>query len=390
MVNPFNPGAGRRPPYLAGRDQMVRSIKADMNRVYANGEGARPVVVSGLRGMGKTVLLRELADYAKAQGWLVLWAEAARSDSLAKKILQSAYPELRRAKNSANPFGGAFDHAMAVLKSFQLKIDPVGTFSFGMDIAPAKGYADSGDLALDLTDLFQALGEAAREAGTAVFVAADELQEAPREDLSALNMALHAVGQGAAPVPLYFLGAGLPTLPSVLADASSYAERMYRFYTLDLLSDADVEEAYARPAEDAGLIWDEDALRKAVLVAQGYPYFIQQCGFSVCEQLDAPGAITLSEVTDGVELAMAELDSGLYRSRWDRATPAGKDFLKAMAQDEGPSKMTELAQRLGREPSALYPLRDRLIGDGLIYSPTRGFVAFTVPGMGSFVKRHEF
>ena len=218
-------------------------------------------------------------------------------------------------------------------------------------------------------------------------LAVDELQEASRVDLAAVNMALHAIGQGMAPVPLYFVGAGLPTLPAVLADASSYAERMYRFYKLDLLDDEETTKAYVLPTDEVGLSWDDDALQEAVAVAAGYPYFIQQCGFSICEQVEQ-GAITLSEVVDGIGLARAELDGGLYRSRWDRATPAGKEMLRAMSVDgDALSKMTALAERMGREVNALYPLRDRLITDGLIYSPERGYVAFTVPGMAGFVER---
>ena len=388
MRNPFNPGAGRRPPYLAGRDEVARSIRSDMNSVYDHGEGARPAIVSGLRGMGKTVFLGELAEYAKNRGWVVVWAEASGADSLAKKLVQVLYPELRRVRNSSNVLGNAFDHAIAVLKSFQLKIDPTGSFTFGVDVEPAKGYADSGDLALDLGDLFQALGEAARDAGTAVFIAIDELQEASRDDLAALNMALHAIGQGVRPVPVYSIGAGLPTLPAVLADASSYAERMYRFYALDLLDDDSCRKAFTEPTVEEGIEWDDAALDEALKAVGGYPYFIQQCGFCICEQFDGPQRVTLETAKDGIGLATAELDGGLYRSRWDRATSAGKEMLAAMAQDDGPSKMADVARRLGKEPSGLSPLRDRLITDGLIYSPVRGYVAFTVPGMGDFIRRH--
>ena len=243
MSNPFNPGAGRKPPYLAGRDDIVRSIEQDMARVYDDAEGMRPIVISGLRGMGKTVLLRALCDFVNQRGWVVVWAEASKDESLSKKLAQSIYVELRKLRSSEKLAGRAFEHALAVLKSFQLKIDPTGACSFGIDVSPAKGYADSGDLSLDLQDLLEALGEAARDAGTAVLVCVDELQEAPIEDLRPLNMALHSIGQNFSPVPVFFVGAGLPTLPSVLADASSYAERLYRYYTLDPLSGSSSEKA---------------------------------------------------------------------------------------------------------------------------------------------------
>lgn len=388
MSNPFNPGAGRKPPYLAGRDNIISSIKTDMQRVYDTAEGMRPVIISGLRGMGKTVLLGELAQRAKSQGWIVVETEASKNDSLAKKLAQSMYVELRRMRNSAKPLSSAFDHALAVLRSFQLKIDPMGSYSIGIDIDPAKGFADSGDLSLDIGDLLQAIGEAARDAGTAVFLGVDELQEAPSEDLAALNIALHAIGQGSAPVPVYFAGAGLPTLPAVLADATSYAERMFRYYSLDLLTEEAVQEAYREPTDRNDVQWEHQALAYAVEAASGYPYFIQQCGFCICEQIDAPGTITTTTALAGVALARDEVDRGLYRSRWDRATPRGKEMMRAMAEDDVPSQLNDLAKRMGKKkPSDLSVLRDRLIRDGLVYSPERGYLAFTVPGMNEYIKR---
>ena len=387
-MNPFNPGAGRRPPYLAGRDDVIRSISLDMRRVYEQAEGTRPIIISGLRGMGKTVFLREIADHARDNGWTVVWAEASKDDSLAKKLSQAIYLELRKIQNSSKTISKMFKHALAVLKSFQLKIEPSGSYSFGIDIDPAKGFADSGDLALDLGDLFQALGEASRDAGSALLICIDELQEALETDLSALNVALHAIGQGSAPVPVYFIGAGLPTLPAVLAEATSYAERMYQYHSLDLLNCDAVREAYIEPTEKSGIIWDENAIEKAVSAAGGYPYFIQQCGFCICEQITDSCKITSQIASDGIQMAKDELDRGLYRSRWARATPKGKEMMVAMSEDDGASKLIDVAKRMGKSrASDISVLRDRLISDGLIYSPERGYVAFTAPGMNDFVNR---
>ena len=388
-MNPFNPGAGRKPPYLAGRDNIIRAIKADMQQVYDNTEGTRPIVISGLRGMGKTVFLREIAEQARSQSWVVVWVEASKNESLAKKLSQATYLELRKLLNSSKLAANVFSHAIAVLKSFQLKIDPSGTCSFGFDIKPAAGYADSGDLSLDLTDLFLAMGEAAREAGTAVLICIDELQEASSLDLSALNIALHTIGQGSSPVPVYFAGAGLPTLPSVLAEATSYAERMYQFHQLDLLDTNSVKDAYVEPTAKSKIEWEPEALDAAINAADGYPYFIQQCGFCICEQVVAPCKITKNEAEDGILIAKNELDRGLYRSRWDRATAKGKEMMTAMAEDKAMSKLSEVAKRMGKQrASDLSVLRDKLITDGLIYSPERGYVAFTAPGMDEFIKRN--
>ena len=182
----------------------------------------------------------------------------------------------------------------------------------------------------------------------------------------------------------------MPTLPAVLADATSYAERMFRYFSLDLLENEAVRKAYAEPTGKNDIQWEAQALSDAVEAAGGYPYFIQQCGFCICEQIVSPGTITASELLAGVALARDEIDRGLYRSRWDRATPKGKEFMRAMAEDSIPSKLSDLAQRMGKgKPSDLSVLRDRLIHDGLIYSPERGFVAFTVPGMGDYIKRRS-
>lgn len=385
MVNPFNPGAGRRPPYLAGREKLLASLRSDMNSVYSGASGLRPIVISGLRGMGKTVLAQALATEAKQQGWVVIWAEASNGDSLAKKLSQSIYVELRRLKSACgNP--AIFEHALAVLKSFQMKIDPAGSVSFGIDVTPAKGFADSGDLSLDLTDVLQALGQAAREAGTAVFICIDELQEAPKVDLEALNVALHSIGQAFDPVPVYFVGIGLPTLPATLAEASSYAERLYRFYILEGLNTQDSKAAFVEPVLDFDMHWTPEALDVAMEMAQGYPYFIQQCGYSICEQV-APGAtIDMPEAVAGVAIAREELENGIYKSRWDRVTPACRQFLRAMAAQSQPAKIVDVAAEMGKSGAGeLSVTRERLINDGVIYAPQRGYVAFTIPGMDAYI-----
>ena len=314
--------------------------------------------------------------------------EASEHDPLAKKLAQTTYVELRRIRTSSKVFGATFEHALSVLRSFQLKIDPAGSYSIGIDINPAKGFADSGDLSLDIADVFRAIGEAARDAGTAVFVSVDEMQEASSADPPALTIALHTLGQGSSPVPVYFAGAGLPTLPAVLADATSYAERMYRYYTLDLLKDEAAQKAFSEPTERHDIQWESQTLSKAVDAASGYPYFIQHCGFCICEQIEAPGTITSAELVAGIALARDEVDRGLYRSRWDRATPKGKEMMRAMAEDDEPSRLSDVAQRMGKKKQGdLSVLRDRLIQDGLIYSPERGYVAFTVPGMSDYIRR---
>ena len=334
--------------------------------------------------------MREIAETARNQDWIVVWAEASCADSLAKKLSQAMYLELRKFRNSEKPLSSAFKHALSVLKSFQLKIDPSGACSFGLNVEPAQGYADSGDLTLDLTDLVYAMGNAARNAESAILICIDELQEASSIDLTALNVALHTIGQGSNPVPVYLIGAGLPTLPAVLAEATNYAERMYQFYSLDLLKDDAVRDAYTEPTLKSNITWNENALNDAIGAAAGYPYFIQQCGFCICEQVTPPCKIDVSVSNIGIQLAKEELDRGLYRSRWDRATPMGKEMMTCMAQDNEMSKLSDVAKRMGKnKASDLSVLRNKLITDGLIYSPKRGYVAFTAPRMNDFINRHN-
>ena len=262
-VNPYKPGAGRKPPVLAGRSDLTNALVRAMQQAAREGEGDRPFALWGLRGVGKTAVLRSICEYAAKESWLVISLEATPGESLARRICQSAALELRRYRGAPQIASDGFKRALRVLKSFQLKVDPTGAYSFGIDIDPAVGFADTGVLSMDLQDLFDALGEAAREAGGVALVSIDELQEAPLDDLKALNMALHAVGQEASPAPIVVIGAGLPTLPGVLANATSYAERLYRFFSIELLSDDAVREALEVPARELGVEWKADALVKA-------------------------------------------------------------------------------------------------------------------------------
>ena len=385
--NPFNPGAGRRPPLLTGRDRLIASMHLDMGRVVSKREEGRPCVIWGLRGIGKTVLLNELAEHARNSGWIVILTEATERESLSQRIAQATYLELRQIRTRSKRITDTLARAVRVLRSFQLTIDPSGSYSIGIDVEPARGYADTGNLSLDLQDMLRALGDAAHASGTAVFLGIDELQEAGQKELDALNVALHTLGQGNEQTPLFFCGTGLPTLPSILAKATSYAERMYRYHQLDLLSNEDVRLALQEPCERLGVSWDEGAIQRVTAVSAGYPYFVQSCGYFAWEQRTSSTLISDEDAMIATRLAQDEVDSGLYRSRWDRATDAQRRFMEAMSLDEGASLMDDLAWRLGRKPSSLTSVRKRLVDAGLIYAPRTGQLDFTVPGMGRYIQR---
>lgn len=392
-VNPFKPGAGRVPPVLAGRDAIMSVVDRVMRDVVGSGEGDRPIVISGLRGVGKTVLLNEVIVRAnRSRRWIAVKVEALTGRSLAAQLAQSLHAELRKQMSIGDQVVEKLRRAASALRSFQLRVDPGGSYSFGFDVHPISGVADSGHLETDLRELLEELGLAARELDMGLLLAVDELQEAPTTDLNALNVALHDIGQNPRPVPVLFVGTGLPSLPSVLADATSYAERLYDYRTLDLLTDAETNLALSTPTGDRGVSWDPLALAEAVTSVGGYPYFAQACGKHVWDARATPERITLEDARLGIAQARDEVDRGLYQSRWERATPAQREVMRAMATDRGrPSSVQDLVARTGKKrTSDLSVSRRELIRNGHVYSPDRGYLAFTVPGMDDFIERKGF
>lgn len=388
MINPFKPGAGRVPPVLAGRDVLLSAIDRTLAETLASSEGGRPMVISGLRGVGKTVLLNEVARRATdTRRWSVVKIEASRNRSVQQGMVRQLHGALRRTVSIGAAVAEKFKNALGAFRSFQVSVDPAGTYNFGFAVSPTAGVADSGDLERDLEDLLREVGLAFRDVDQGLLIAIDELQEAPREDLNALNLALHALGQEPWPVPVFFVGTGLPSLPSVLADATSYAERLYDYRRLDLLTDEETRFALTDPTERVGVEWGEDALELAVQSIQGYPYFAQACGKHVWDARAVESLIDADSARAGVLQARDEVDQGLYQSRWDRATPKQRELMQAMAlDDERPSAIQDLVVRTGKSrTSDLSVSRNELIKNGHIYAPDRGYLAFTVPGMADFI-----
>ncbi len=391
--NPFRPGAGRVPPVLAGRDAIMSVVDSVMRDIVGSGEGDRPIVVSGLRGVGKTVLLNEFVRRAReSRRWVAIKLEAVNGRSLASQLAQALHTEMRKQMSLGDVAVAKLRRAASALRSFQLKVDPTGTYSFGFDVQPLAGVADSGQLEVDLRELLEELAAALRELDTALLLAIDELQEAPAADLNALNVALHDIGQDAHPAPILFIGTGLPSLPAVLADATSYAERLYDYRALDLLTDSETRVALSAPTGDRGVSWDVAALDEAVASVSGYPYFAQACGKHVWASRAVADRISAEDARIGIELARDEVDRGLYQSRWERATPAQREVMKAMALDAGrPSSMQDLVARTGKKrTSDLSVSRRELIRNGHVYAPDRGYLSFTVPGMDDYIERRGF
>ena len=387
VANPFRPGAGRRPPVLAGRGSLIGAFDIVRRRAEERGEGDRSWVLYGLRGVGKTALLNELDATVSSRGWITAKVEATPATPLAVS-LASALVKSMRSATGRHP-EPRLRRLLGIFKGFTVKVDPAtGAFSLGADIAPLPG-ADSGRLSEDLATLFGVLGETSRELGVGTLILVDELQEATAEELTAVNTAVHALGQGGEPLPVVFVGAGLPSLPAQLAEATSYAERLYDYRPVGLLTTLDATAALTGPTTAQGVSWEDDALDAALGIAAGYPYFLQAIGKHVWDVSPGP-AITVEDVQVGGEFARREVDEGLYRSRWERATGAQRALLRAMAE-LGSGDAVSVADLVGplnkNRVQDLSVARTELIRKGLLYAPERGQLAFTVPGMPEFIRK---
>ncbi|WP_173125133.1 ATP-binding protein [Kibdelosporangium persicum] len=387
--NPFAPGAGQRPPELAGRDKELAAFEVVLERV-ARGRPERSLVLTGLRGVGKTVLLGELRSMALKRGWGAGKVEA-RPDADLRRPLSAALHRAVRDLAVRHRAPERVEYVLGVLKAFALRAAPEGAklrerWQPGIDVPAANGRADSGDIEIDLVELFTDVAELAQDVGTGVALLIDEMQDLLPDDVSALCAACHELSQNQA--PLVVVGAGLPHLPAVLSASKSYSERLFRYVRIDRLSKEDAHQAILAPVtrEDADIT--SDALSALFEASGGYPYFIQAYGKAAWDAAPSD-PITAEDVSVAAPEAEAELAVGFFGSRYERATPAEREYLRAMAEltegrDEGTST-ADIAVFLGRKPSSLSPARDSLIKKGLVYSAERGRIAFTVPHFGRFL-----
>jgi hypothetical protein len=381
--NPYAPGAGRAPAALVGRQEQLESWDVALRRIEA-GRDAQSVVLYGLRGVGKTVLLTRFAAIARDRSWLVAQVEAKSGATIRDAIGEAFHDNL---VDLARP--GVGQRVLKALKtalSFKASYDSTGKWSFGLDLDNAAGGgADTGGFESDLGKLLRDLSAAAEEKGVGVAVLVDEAQDLARDELIALCSIAHAANQRGDRLVVAL--AGLPSLPRKLAEAKSYAERLFDFHPVGALDAAAAAAALAEPAQAERVAWADDALSHLVLEAGGYPYFLQQYGQEAWNAAEAT-PITLADARLGVARGQLDLDNGFFRARWDRATPSEREYLRAMAVDgDGGSASGEVAVRLGKKVTSLGPARASLIGKGLIYSPDHGVVAYTVPGMAAFVRR---
>lgn len=376
-LNPYTPGAGAPPPELAGRDALLAEAELAVARTRA-GRHAKGLLMLGLRGVGKTVLLNEIEQRAERDGAQTVSFEAPDGRALAQLLVPPMRRALRRLKLTER-VKDAFRAVHSFASHARLTIEGI---EYGL--AP-PGVADSGDLDLDLTDLFLAVGEAARDQGTAVVLLVDEVQYLSESDLGALIVAIHKVTQRQ--LPLVLFGAGLPQLAGLAGNAKSYAERLFDYPPVGSLDDLAARRALREPARNAGADYEDDALDALVGATQGYPYFLQEWGKHTWNA--APRSpITRADVDAATPTALAALDDSFFRVRLDRLTPREKDYVRAMAGlGPGPHRSGEIADALGIRVQTAGPLRDRLIRKGMIYSPAHGDTAFTVPMFDAFLRR---
>lgn len=383
ILNPFSPGAGSRPPALVGRDSLIRETEVLLARVKS-GRAAKSMIMTGLRGVGKTVLLNRLASEAREQNYHVLMIEVDESQSFLKHLVQSLKLMLleldaeSRMKSTARK-------ALSILKSFAGVTIGYGDFSFGLDISPSQGMADSGSLELDLPALFSAIGEVAIEKGTGIALIVDEVQFLNEQELSALILTMHKMQQLQLPVVL--ISAGLPVMYELAGQAKSYAERLFSFPSLGPLSREDADKAIQLPIEQAGERIEPDALETIYRMTQGYPYFLQEWGYWAWNTAQR-SPITSEDVQTAGPIVIRQLDDNFFKVRFNRITPKEREFLRAMATlGAGPHRSSDVAERLGKKVSAIGPMRKSLIKKGMIYSPAYGLLDFTVPLFGDFMLR---
>ena len=382
--NPYSPGAGIPPPALVGRGRELETFDIAVQRLTL-GRSARSQLLTGLRGTGKTVLLREFGRIADRNGWVHEKIEATEDFAFVEGISILVCRALLRLRDR-DQIQDRARRALGALTAFRIayRVPDIG-IDVDLGVEPAVGRADTGILAEDLAELFIEVGDAARTGGIGVLLTIDELQYVSQANLAALIVGLHRVSQEQ--LPLMVAGAGLPTLPGLVGEAKPYAERLFDFHEINSLAPDDARLALSHPAEAEGVAWSDAALDFVLELARGYPYFLQEFGKHAWDVAAGPD-IRRADVDAAATIALSELDAGFFRARLDRTTDAERAYLRAMAQfGPGPVGPGEVIKALGKTTAQTGLVRDALIKRGLIYSPRWGRLAFTAPMFDEYVAR---
>ncbi|MDR5775087.1 MULTISPECIES: ATP-binding protein [unclassified Caballeronia] len=381
--NPFAPGAGSQPPELAGREAIIEDARIAIERAVLC-KPSRSQMFLGLRGVGKTVLLNAVEALANQRGHVTSMIEAPENKSLGEQLLPRMHQVLRKLSVAANAKAKTYD-ALRALRSFAsaFKLE-YGDVSIAVD--PEVGVADSGDLENDLPELFVRIGEAAKAAGKAWTLLIDEVQYLSEKDLAALIVSLHKINQ--ARLPVLFFGAGLPQVAALSGQAKSYAERLFHYPEVGALPEDDAKAAIRQPVNDEGAGIDDAALKEIFLKTRGYPYFLQEWGHQSWN-LAVGDTITVRDARRAESTTLKRLDEGFFKVRFDRLTPKEREYVIAMAKlGSGPYRSSDVADALGETPQSLGPRRAQIINKGMIYSPSHGDIAFTVPMFNDYLIRN--
>ena len=384
-MNPYTPGAGRPPPELAGRDTILEEVHVAIQRNKL-GRAALSFMFVGLRGTGKTVLLNEVRIMAREEGFIAGLMEVGTQNIHLSapiiKILRAALLGMDRSKRVSEQV----KRSLRVLKSFIGTVkDKYHDVEFSIDIDEEIGVADSGMLTEDLAEVFVTVGEAARARETAIVILIDEIQNLPAEEFEALIMAVHRTNQR--DLPILLVGAGLPSLVRIAGETKSYAERLFEYPKINSLDREEARRALAKPAITSGVEFESEAIEAIIEHTKGYPYFLQQWGYQVWNAA-TKSPITIADVRAASDLAIRRLDQNFFLSRYERLSNPQKDYLRTMAElGPGPHNTPDIAEAMKKTQQQLGPTRYGLITGGMIYSPRRGEVAFTVPLFDEFMKR---
>lgn len=382
--NPYAPGAGTRPPLLAGRDDLVSTATTTLIRAK-DGRYAKSFVAVGLRGVGKTVVLNKVNELADAQGYHTAFIEAHDDASFASILVPRLRTILLKISRTAEAAEIA-RRGLAILKNFAsaLKVQ-IGEVEIGLDFREEVGTADSGKLTNDLPELFVTLGEVAKARKTAIALLIDEVQYLSEEELSAAIMAMHQVNQKALPVVL--IAAGLPQVLGKMGQSKSYAERLFDFPRVEALGRGDAYRAIREPARVQGVEFSDEALDEIFSVTSGYPYFLQEWGY-VTWDLAQSSPISRDVVLGARTEAIRRLDESFFRVRLERMSPTERRYMRAMAElGVGPHTSGDIAKAYDAKVTTIAPVRSSLISKGMIYSPSYGNTDFTVPLFDQFMRR---
>ena len=381
--NPFAPGAGSRPPELAGRETILQDAHTAIQRALL-GKQSRSQMLLGLRGVGKTVLLSKIEEMADGAGHVTSSIEAPEGKPLSELLVPKINQALRKFSTTENAKAKAHQ-ALRALRSFA----SVFKLSYGdvsISVDPEAGVADSGDIESDLPELFVRVGEAAKAAGKAWTLLVDEVQYLRSTDLAALIVALHKISQK--DLPVLFFGAGLPQVAALSGDAKSYAERLFHYPAVGALQRDDARTAIRQPIQGEGQSISEDALQEVLSRTQGYPYFLQEWGYQCWNIAEGP-EIQLPDASKAAGEATRRLDDGFFKVRFDRLTPKEREYVIAMATlGPGPYRSSDVAVALTETHQSLGPRRSKIISKGMIYSPSHGDIAFTVPMFNEYLMRN--